>query len=229
MIKMLLSVVVSLVPQRYRRAWFGDYDVDLRRGALISAVLECLGSVAALVVRYPYYIWARQAMLERLAHATTEYEKVNVAYRGVSVLTFVEYLVLPLTMLLLYTAMEGLIRTLGVVVSGEILPTLPLACVDWIHGLVAKRHHEYKLGPRIVDEVVAGTSPEYDLRVDSCRAKPWTNLTTVRYQDELFEVRRQLTGPPPRPWVYMLKRMPAGKIVRGIHNYQPTETLQEEE
>jgi hypothetical protein len=113
------------------------------------------------------------------------------------------------------------------VATSEVVPTMPLAVVDWIHGVAARRHHEYKQGPRIVDEVIPGTSPEYDLRIDSCRAKPWTKLTTVSYQDQLYEVSREMTGPPPRSWIYMLKRMPAGKIVRGIHHYLPEETLEE--
>ena len=70
--------------------------------------------------------------------------------------------------------------------------------------------------------------PEYDLRVDSCRPKPWTQLITIRYNDELFVLNKEMSGHAPRPYVYMLKKLPAGQMVRGLRDYDPAETLQKE-
>jgi hypothetical protein len=229
MMRMLLSVVVSLVPMRYRKRWFHDCDVDLHRGAVLSSILQFVGSGVLLAAGYPVYLIHRESMLERMAHAVTEAQQLQVAYNSVTHGTFFEYLLLPSTMLLMYIAMEGTVRMVGAIATQEVIPTLPLAIADWVHGRIAKRHHEHKQGPRIVDEIIPGTSEEYDLRIDSCREKKWTNLTTVNYQDQLYEVARQITGPKPRPWVYLLKKMPGNKIVRGIHHYSPEEVLVGEE
>ena len=226
--KVLLSIVVSLLPERYRRRWFADHDVDVKRGATVSSILQFGGGIAAFVAGYPLYIWHRQAMLEKMAHATTEYQQMEIAYRGVSNLTVVEYLLLPTTMLVMYLTAEGLVRMLGAVVAGEVLPSFPLAVASWVHGALERQHHERQMGPRIVDEVMTGISPEFDLRIDSCRPKPWTPLITIRYNDELFVLNKEMPGHPPRPYVYMLKKLPTGQMVRGLRDYDPAETLQKE-
>jgi hypothetical protein len=229
MVKMLLSVVMSLVPLRYRRAWFHDVDVNVTRGAQISAFLQSLGGAALIAGRYIWYLIHRQAMLEQMAGAKTEYDQIELAYRGVSSVTFIEYLILPGTMLLIYVAVEGTIRMFAIIVSGEILPTLPLAILSWMHIGAEARYKEHKLGPRVADEMTVGTSTEFDLRIDSCRRKRWNKLTTINYNDELYEIVKEFPGEPPRPHIYLLKRIPGGKVVRGIYHYDPTETLSKEE
>ena len=229
MLKMLLSIVMSLVPLRYRKAWFHDVDVNVTRGAYISAILEALGGGALLAFRYIWYLIHRQQILEQMAGAKTEYDQIALAYRGVTVLTFIEYLLLPSTMLLICIAIEGAIRMFAIIVSSEILPTFPLAVVSWIHTAAQGPYKEYKMGPRMVDEMTPGTSPEFDLRIDSCRPKRWNKLTTIRHNDELYEMVKEFPGEPPRPYIYLLKRMPGGKVVRGIYHYDPAETLSKEE
>lgn len=227
--KLVLSILVSLVPQRYRSAWFPDVDVDVKLGAQIGSVLQAIGMVALVGGRYIWYLIHRQTMLEQMAGATREYDQIALAYRGVTVLTFVEYLILPSTMLFIYFAVEGVVRMLAVVSTGEILPTLPLAIMSWIHGGAAARHREYKMGPRVADELMTGISPEFDLRVDSCRPKRWTHTMTIGYNDELYEVVKEFNGGPPRPYIYFLKKLPGGKVVRGIYHYDPAEPLSREE
>ena len=229
MIKMLLSVVMSLVPLRYRRAWFHDIDANVMRGAYISAILQSVGGGVLIAAGYIWYLIHRQAMLEQMAGAKTEYDQIALAYRGVTIFTFIEYLILPSTMLLIYIALEGTIRMFSVIVSGEILPTLPLAILSWLHIGAEGQYKEYKAGPRVIDELTVGTSPEFDLRIDTCRPKRWNKLTTIRHDDELYEVVKEFPGAPPRPYIYLLKRMPGGKVVRGIYHYDPAEALSKEE
>jgi hypothetical protein len=70
---------------------------------------------------------------------------------------------------------------------------------------------------------------DYDLRIESCRPKPWTALTTISYNDQLYEVAREFTGSPPRRFVYLLRKAPERKLVRGLHHYSPEETLHKAE
>ena len=227
--KFLLSILISLIPLRYRAAWFHDVDVDVKLGAQVSSILQSLGMVALLAGRYIWYLIHRQEMLERMAGAKTEYDQIDLAYRGVTYATFIEYLILPSSMLIIYFAVEGVVRMMAAMTTGEILPTLPLAVVSWIHGAVDRSYQERKQGPRVPDELLVGVSPEFDLRIDSCRPKRWTRITTIGFNDELYEVAKEFTGAPPRPYIYLLKRMPGGKVVRGIYRYDPNEALSKEE
>ena len=43
----LLSIFVSLLPRRYRGHWLGDGNLDVRRGAILSSVLQFVGCCAA--------------------------------------------------------------------------------------------------------------------------------------------------------------------------------------
>src|SRR5581483_5298185 len=104
--------------------------------------------------------------------------------------------------------------------------SMPLQLIAWLQGAGRRKYASHSLGPRLVDTVIAGISPEYDLRIDASRPKQWTKLTTIRYNDELFEVAKEMTGPFPHRYVYFLKRIPPGKVVRGLHDYDPEETLQ---
>src|SRR5512133_1383432 len=192
--KFLFSILMSLAPLRYRAAWFHDVDVDVKLGAQVSSILQTLGMGALLAGRYVWYLIHRQEMLEHMAGAKTEYAQVDLAYRGVTYATFIEYLILPSSMLIVYFAAEGVVRMMAAMTTGEILPTLPLAVVSWIHGAAAGGYQEHKKGPRVVDELLVGTSPEFDLRIDSCRPKRWTKITTIGYNDELYEVTKEFSG-----------------------------------
>jgi len=50
-------------------------------------------------------------------------------------------------------------------------------------------------------------------------------MITVAYQDELYEVAAAQEGHPPRPFVYLLRKKPDHKVIRGIHHYDPEEAL----
>lgn len=77
----------------------------------------------------------------------------------------------------------------------------------------------------MVDTVAPGESADHDLRVESSRPKPWNQLTTISHNDQLYEVARELTGQPPRRFVYLLRKAPESKVVRGLYHYSPDETL----
>ncbi len=74
-------------------------------------------------------------------------------------------------------------------------------------------------GPDIVEGVQGA---EYQLRVASARRKPgWDHLITIEYQGELYEVFEQKKGTTLYPYVYLLRKIPPGKIVRTVQRYSP--------
>jgi hypothetical protein len=228
MLAFLLSVVFSVVPLRYRQRYLVDPDLNVQRGALFSGVVEAVACALVLWLRYPPYVQRRIAEAaaavaktgggDRLAQGISAYSTAG--------LSLFEYIVQPVTLLLLYFVGEGLVRVTAAVVTGEVLPSLPLQLIAWTHRLGEGWKQERDLGPRMVDTVAPGESADHDLRIESCRPKPWNLLTTVSYNGELYELARELSGLPPRRFVYLLRRAPTSKLVRGLHHYSPEETLQ---
>jgi hypothetical protein len=83
------------------------------------------------------------------------------------------------------------------------------------------------MGPRVADVVERPGTPDGQLRIASCRPKPtWDHLMTVKYEDEFYEVGTEKMGTPPRPYVYLLRKLPQGKAIRSLHHYRPEESLE---
>ncbi|MEO6119759.1 MAG: hypothetical protein ABIP12_03640, partial [Terriglobales bacterium] len=134
------------------------------------------------------------------------------------------YLMQPLTLLLVYFMFEGVVRLSAFVASKEVLPSLPLQLVAWLHSWAAGSAKERALGPRIPDLVKPGPTPDL-IVIESCRPKAWDTLLTISYMDKMYEIESTTEQPPPRRFVYRLRLIPPNKLIRGIHNYQPDETL----
>jgi hypothetical protein len=228
MLAFLLSIVFSVVPLRYRQWALADPDLNVKRGALFSGGVEFAGCALLLWLRYRPYVQ------RRMAEAAAEVAKVHgddritqgVAAFSSSGLALFEYIVQPLSLLLLYFVIEGLARLTAAVVTGEVLPSLPLQLIAWAHRLGEGWKQERDLGPRVVDTVAPGDAADHDLRIESSRPKPWNQLSTISYNGQLYELARELAGQPPRKFVYLLRKAPESKLVRGLHHYSPDESLQ---
>lgn len=125
----------------------------------------------------------------------------------------------PLT-IVLYFSVEGLVRLAGALAAGELLPTLPLYLASLLGaGRAARR--ELQSRPKVVPDVVESAAG--DLMVRSCAAKDWNQFTTLRYQGVLYELAGEEQGDPARPFLYRLRPVPEGKLIRGIRDYSPDE------
>lgn len=57
-------------------------------------------------------------------------------------------------------------------------------------------------------------------------SKPkWGHLMTDSYNDTLYEVTAYLEAAPLRRHVYLLRRAPEHKVVRGRHHYDPKDAV----
>jgi hypothetical protein len=223
----LLSIFVSLLPRRYRGYWLGDGNVDVYQGAILSSAVQFVAGCTALWARYPGFFRQRMAEASAAAAASHPGDKIiegftQFAYGQFSAL---EYIFQPLTLVLLYFAVEGAVRIFSAVASDVILPTLPLQIVAWAHDYAAVRYQEVKMGERVADVVWPGVAGKYDLKIESCRSKEWNSLITIRYNDQMYELQSEETGQAPRPFVYLLRLKPEHKIVRGVHDYDPQEPV----
>jgi hypothetical protein len=69
------------------------------------------------------------------------------------------------------------------------------------------RSREVRLGKRIRDEVQVTPNGE-SLQIASCRPKSWTQLTTISYEGEFYELVTTKAGPEPLQFVYFLRKKP---------------------
>jgi hypothetical protein len=136
-----------------------------------------------------------------------------------------EYMFRPLTLVLLYFAIEGAVRIFSAVASDVNLPTMPLQVLAWAHDYAAGHYQEAKMGKRVADAVGPGVAGKYDLKIESCRPKQWNPLITIRYNDRMYELQGEESGQAPRRFVYLLRLKPEHKIVRGLHDYDPEEPV----
>lgn len=225
MLTTLLSIVLSLFPARYRGRLFHASNFDVQRGTLISSILQMVVPTLTLWLRYPAWYQARvDAMVKQVADKGGDNFAQAAATLGAGTFALFEYLFSPLAMFLAYFLLEGIVRLTAYVANKEILPTLSLAIAGWLHSKVTAQRKEAALGPRIADLVKPGPSPELIL-IESCRPKNWDTLLTIAYLDKMYELESTSEQAPPRRFVYRLRIIPPSKLIRGIHPYQPEETM----
>ena len=223
MTRFLISVVAALVPERYRARWewgFVAPSAAITCGAL--QLFACLG-----LVLYRYVLFSNQRLFASPTNVGLKAAETGgeTAVMGMGMFVLAEYLIQPLTLLLLYFVIEGGIRVAAALATSEIVPTLPLQLIAMAHSraLLAKRERE--LGPPVVDLVQPG-SGDFALVIASCRPKTWTKMNTISYDDHLYELVREVSAQPPRRWVYVLRKRPESKVVRGaIYQYSPDEVM----
>jgi hypothetical protein len=128
-----------------------------------------------------------------------------------------------------YFGLEGAVRMLSGLVTDETPGTLPLVLADraWCFA----RHGEWRTKPRLVRDEVQVQRESGELRIASCRPKDhWKYPLTIRYQGEFFQVQSEEDAVKgrERPHVYLLRRLPANEIIRGLEEYDPGNVLHEE-
>jgi hypothetical protein len=192
--------------------------------------LQFLGCLGAFILRF--FLFRQQRIDQWAADVIRQGGEEIFLARGagftIGFMTTIDYLIQPLSLLLIYFTVEGAVRMLAGLVTGEVVGTLPLQAVAWLHGKAEARWAERKLGPRVADLVQKGDGTSCDLRILSCRPKKtWDRMMTIVYEDVFYELVGEERGQLPRQFAYLLRRIPEGKIIRGHHYYRPDEPLTE--
>lgn len=190
-----------------------------------------VGTVGLLIYRYPKFLSSQMTQVYTLRVVSDVAEKGgDTAVRGMAIIFFLAYLLLPVTILLIYFAFEGAVRFVAAGATGEVVGTLPLALVDIAGQKWNAYYAEKKQGPRVPD-LVSGPPTDgsgYDLSIASCREKSgWDHLMTVSYKETFYEIVDYVEGDAPRKHVYLLRLAPVHKVVRGLHYYDPDEVMKE--
>lgn len=222
-LRFLISVVVALFPDRYRRRFAWKFVSTA--GGVTSGALEL--ATFLILILYRYFVYAHNRIFggnpDVLLAAAERGGQTAIMGSGMFVLA--EYMIQPLTILFAYFAIEGVARLSAAVASGEVLPSMPLQLIAWAHGALETKQRERELGPPVEDLVQPGHG-DFALVIASCRPKPWHAMTTISYGEKLYELVKEESAPPPRRWIYVLRKRPESKIVRGeIYEYRPDENM----
>ncbi len=135
----------------------------------------------------------------------------------VALIVFLDFLIHPLSLLLLYLAIEGLVRFAGGIITGEVVPNLLVSLyfktANSISRSLARR------GPAALADV-ADRLADGRIRISSASQKTrWNSSITVGIGGQWFEVETEEQAPPPRAFVYVLRPASPGKILRGYQEY----------
>lgn len=215
------EIFICLLPSRYRKRW-SEESTGLRSPALTSGILQFLICLFLSVLNYLDFFQRGVGALGKVLVDNGAEEQLESVQWGLGFTTSAEYLLHPVPLLLAYLTIEGVVRTLAALASGEVLPTLPLAAVAFLHKRTDAWRAKRAMGPLIADEVQWGKSSEYDVRVLSCRPKSdWNRYITVEFQDVFYEMFKEEQGPPPRRFIYYLRKNPIGRLVVVIRHYRP--------
>ncbi len=142
-----------------------------------------------------------------------------------------EYLLFhPLALFLFYMALEGFVRFAGGLCVSEAIPTLPVVLAFRAKAYIDRRRAQRALQPLAAIPDSFEVLPDGErLRIAASLAKPrWNASLTIGIDGEWYEVEREERGSSPRPYVYVLRRAPIGKALRGYEEYDPAVVVKEQ-
>ncbi len=216
----ILGPFAALLPRRWRGRIFPSAPEQLARTAILSGILETVLALAGLVVWYSIYVTLASHVA---AHSTAPVP--DAAAPRIGMFAYIWFWLNPITWLVAYFVLEGVVRYLAALATGEVYGMLAFYVVDsaWRHLRQPARRPE---PPLVADELTRGDAA-CDLKIASCRSKPdWKYPFAIRYAGSYFQVIAGVDlGVGPRPHVYSLRRLPPGEVARGLKEYQPDDIL----
>ncbi|MBI2839662.1 MAG: hypothetical protein HYX75_15230 [Acidobacteria bacterium] len=228
----LAGPFLALLPGQWRRRVFRDLAVEWGPATVTSGLVEFLVGFFVLFDWYMrvIHIAVDSQMDPLLAAAVDKGQDIPVEFAAVSsgFSGFVAFVFHPVTWILSFFVIEGLVRALAAGHAGQTPGTLPLALLDRAAARLKRLSHDLRI-PLVRDHVTRAIgSRGWDLRVASCRTKPdWTPPRTVRFEGEFFTVVRggKKRRPSKRPYVFLLRRPAEGEAFRGVIDYDPEDVL----
>jgi hypothetical protein len=213
MTRLLRDVLLSFCPAAARRDFPPVSPLRTLRAATWGGLAQFFLATFALVVRFKAYFAMRTHQLAPHIGGTSE-----ITEAGIVVFITLEFVIHPLSLFLLYLAVEGLVRFAGGLITAEVLPSFLVFLGFKIAGVPARareRHAKAALPPDTLEFL-----PDGRIRIASAQARPaWNASITIGVNAQWFEVERTERGAPPRSHVYLLRPSPPGKVLRGYEEY----------
>ena len=212
-LNLLRDLLLSYCPEAIRRKAPPSSSLVTLRASIWSGLAQQLLAGLALLLGFrPYFVWRAHSMATQIAGSNETGQTIAVV-----VIVF-EYLLHPLSLLLLYLAIEGFIRFVGGLVTGEVVPSLAVSLFFQASSSFVRLRAHRTATPPVAD--LLEHLPEGRVRIASAEAKAqWNASLTIGLDGQWFEVEREETGNSLRPFVYILRPVPPGKILRRYEEY----------
>ena len=214
----LRGIFYSALPKSYWRSWRPSSTADFERSAIVSGLLECVVAFCLLILGYWHFLIVRTHQLQG-ASATNEGSQLYV----MTVLTL-EYVFHPFSLIALCMAGDGALRSWAAFFTDEVVPSIPLRITAFLQDRRQAKKREKSFGPELIDVFEHCPGEEDCLKISSTRPKEgWRRSISIAVQGEFYEVAGVESSPGPRPFVYLLRKMPMGAVIRGAYRYDPPE------
>jgi hypothetical protein len=129
-----------------------------------------------------------------------------------------EFLIYPLSLILLYFAAEGMARFAAGLVSSQVVPSLPVFLAFRLAEQKRQRRETARLQslpPDTVEFLAEGR-----VRIASAhRRENWNASVTIGIGGQFHEIEHKEPALPGRPFVFVLKPAGAGRALRGYEEY----------
>lgn len=220
-----LGPLDALLPKRWRFVERATSARFIARCTMVSGIIESLA--ALFVLRYWYLTvlgWISNAYVEKALSKDPGWT----AYTPPEYVGGAGFMLVagnPITWIILYFGLEGVVRLSAAVIAGQSFGSLPLCVMDFALALATRGRPSRDL-PLVRDEILRGDASS-DLRIATCQKRPeWKYPFTIRYEGVFFQVvgvNSQRNRP--RPYVYSLRRLPPGEPARGLRDYHPDDVF----
>ena len=246
MLTYLLGPILALFPKRWRTSLSTVLSVSWRPAAILSGFAESVIALIALIYWYSYYMTllvdhgVNSAVSGKMPTGVTDHE--------IGFAALVIWATHPLTWLVAYGGVEGMVRLVSAAFTETYLGILPFFLLDKAFAMVAGRHRRETtaashgrqgnlssyLGaigekmlvgrlPSVPDEICSvGNEPDEIMEIRACRRKEdWIPPRVVRYQNGFYRLEAASRGTASRPFLYTLRRLAAGVPGRSVLLYSP--------
>jgi hypothetical protein len=215
---LLRDFLLSYCPVWVRQTYRPESTLRILRAATWGGLGQLLLAGFALVLGLNNYFFIRlHALAPHSAGVNSTGEAIIVW-----MVTF-EYLLHPLSLFLIYLAIEGSIRFVGGLIAGEVVPSLAVSFYFKVsHSLAGSCVRPSLAEPDLI-EYLSGDR----VKISSAKEKTaWNASLTIRISREWFEVERKEVGKQPHLFVYILRRAPLGKILRRYEEFDLASALE---
>lgn len=219
LLKFVEGVFLSLLPEGLQRGWQAYCRPDYEMAASVSGMLESVLACGVLLWRYVHFLPWRAQQLNALSggRLALANEGTQLYFHGVLAL---EYLLQPLTLLLLWLAVEGAVRAVVAGFADEVLPSAWLKLAGL--ALLRRRARAEQRRQLLPDEVTRPAEAGVALCIRSAAAKPWFEGMTLEFEGGLLLLKSARRAPSAeRGWIYDFVPQPEGVVIRRLERYAP--------
>ena len=209
----LRDFLLSFCPARIRRQSRLGSQLTVLRSATWGGLAQLLLAALLLTIRLKHHFVLRaQQFGPHLAGSNETGQAI------VTLIVFLDFLIHPLSLLLLYLAIEGLLRFVGGIITAEIVPSLMVSlyfkAADFVSRSSARRRSPAPVAD-IADRLADGR-----VRIFCASQKTgWNSSIIVGIGGKWFEVESEEQAPPPRTFMYVLRPASPGRVLRGYQEY----------